>query len=910
MPNTLYLLDISSFIFRAYYAIRPLSSPSGEPTNAVFGVLQMLINFFDEAKPQHVAVAFDSKEPTVRKLKYEQYKANRSAPPEDLRPQFDRIEELLMKVMKLPSFRRGSIEADDWIATLTREWIGRSPDNRVVIVSGDKDLMQLVTDRVTLWDTMNQKHYDPAAVEAKFGVAPERIRDYLAFIGDSSDNIPGLPGVGPKTALQWLASVKGVHEFLEAIEDPARVKELKISDKKLASVLENRELLNVSYDLVGLDDHVPFTDHDLHLDYQFVIEDALLTFCRDLGFSTLADRLLKRQSASTTAVSREHDQDRGYVTIRTEAELATWLTWAKQVGKLALDCETTSLALHQAKLVGISIATQDDHGKVQAAYIPIAHCIEGEMQLSESVVLGGLRTFLEDGVIDVIGQNLKYDWSVLRNHGLELPRLAADTMIAGWCLESEGRYNLEALARKYLDRTTMTFEEVCGKGKDQKSFADIPIDVATRYSAEDAHYAWLLWEKFEPELSRQNLMPLFQKFEMPLVMALGRMELEGITIDLEWFKQLSVIFTEELRELEQRVRSFSRNPELNLMSPKQLQVLLFEELKLPTQTKTKTGFSTDADVLEILAPLHEVPRLLLEFREISKLLGTYVDPLPELVDPKTCRLHSSFHQTGTSTGRLSSSDPNLQNIPIRSKRGLAIRKGFIPRNGWTLIAADYSQIELRVLAELSRDQELTRAFQSGEDVHRQTAGEIFGVAPAEVSDEQRRVAKAINFGLMYGKTAFGLAKELGISRRDAQTSIEAYFVRYSGVKAYLDAQVRRAHEEGVVETYFGRKRTLNEIHSKNPALRGMAERVAMNSPIQGTAADLMKLAMIRVDAQIRERKLESRLLLQVHDEFILEAPPAEVEAVQQLVREAMENVVRWTVPLSVNVAVGSNWQEV
>ena len=966
--KTLYLIDVSSFIFRAFFAIRVLHSPrTGEPTNAVYGVAQMLARLVDDANPEYLAVCYDSKEPSGRKEIYPEYKANRSAPPEDLIPQFARVEELI-QCMQIHSYRQSGVEADDLIATLTRKWCSVSPEHKVVVVTGDKDLMQLVNERVQIWDTMNDKFYDSAAVEAKFGVRPDQIRDYLAMVGDSSDNIPGLPGVGPKTATDLLRQYQTLDNVLKAADEG------KLPGKKGETIRNHVADARLSARLATVDEALPVELEQEFVRYQFRVPEPCAGLLRELGFYSLLQRWESRMtptapvapapaSAAVPHVEDEHSGPTGeqlsfldmaagistapgsgqlaggpyvtsqtgtpgrterpgtfapppveFKTIRTEEQLRALIGEIERTKEFGFDLETTSLNPRQAELVGVAVCAEPS----ASYYIPVGHRGSSVEQLPAERVLEALRPYLEDPRFKKIGQNLKYDWSVLTQLGLKPDGIGADTMVAAYVLNSEGRFNLQALAEKYLDYSVLTFEQVCGKGKDQIGFDLVPLDLATRYAAEDAWVAVRLWEVLKKRLQEEHLMEVFATIDLPLVDVLARMEREGVSIDVEWLHSLSKEFERDLENIELRVQAYTQGP-VNLNSPKQLATLLFEELKLPVQGKTKTGYSTDAQVLEALAPLHEVPRLLLEYREISKLKGTYVDPLPLLRDPKTGKIHAGFHQTVTATGRLSSSEPNLQNIPIRSDRGRKIRRAFVPSQGPSdglspgpsagnvLVAADYSQIELRILAHMSGDAELIRSFQKDEDVHRRTAGEIFGIAPEQVDDRQRGIAKAINFGLMYGKTAFGLAQELKIPRGEAKAVIDRYFARYSGVKTFLDHLIMEARERGSVSTLLGRKRHLPDIRSANPAVRANAERMAMNTPIQGTAADLMKLAMIEIDHALAKRGCRSRLIIQVHDEVVLDCPKDEADAVLKLVTDAMEGALKLDVPLKVNVAKGESW---
>jgi len=921
--KTLYLLDISSFIFRAYYAIRSLSNKKGEPTNAVYGVIQMVTRVFEEAQPKHLAIVYDSKEPSFRKKMYTEYKANRQAPPEDLVPQFSRIEEVLT-ALELPSYRQSGVEADDLIATLAHRWREADPLNTVVVVSGDKDLMQLVDDRCVLWETMGQKVYDFAGVQEKFGVIPAQIRDYLSMVGDSSDNIPGVTGIGPRGAVDLLKQFGTLDRILEAAAAG------KITGKKGTSLVEGAQAAQLSQDLVSLKDDLEVNSASAHLSARLHPTPRFVEVLKELDFDSLVKKwtnLLHQGESVGEVSSMPEDAARGsasgieetpdtaslqqskvvapeFRTVFTPDELQKVIAEIHQRHEFGFDLETTSLNPREAQIVGVAICTslQD------AYYIPVGHRFSPHPQLGLSEVLASLKPLLESPHYKKIGQNLKYDWSVLIEHGLKPDGIGADTMVASYALDPEGRHNLDTLADKYLGYRVLKYEEVCGSGKDQIPFDQVPVDQATRYSAEDAWIAVQLWETLKPKLHESGLMRIFAEVDLPLVPVLALMELEGICIDVPYLKQLATEFDREILALNEKIQSYSPSP-VNLNSPKQLQVLLFEHLGLPATSKTKTGYSTDASVLESLAQVHEVPRLLLEYREIAKLKGTYVDPLPTQRDPKSGKVHTSFHQTVAATGRLSCSDPNLQNIPIRSERGLKIRRAFLPSPGNVLLSADYSQIELRLLAHMSGDPELCGSFNRNEDVHKRTASEIFGVPPESVGDRERSIAKAINFGLMYGKTPFGLAQELQISRKEAQETIDRYFERYRGVKVFLDRQIQQAREKGYSETLLGRKRPLPLITSRNAGLRANAERMAMNAPIQGTAADLMKLAMIELDERLRREGYQSKMILQVHDEVLLDCPQFEVEKVRALTEDILENALKLSVPLRVNSAIGPNWME-
>jgi DNA polymerase-1 len=947
--NTLFLVDVSSFIFRAFFAIRHLSNKKGEPTNAVYGVGTMLAKLIGDAKPKYLTIVYDSKEPSFRKEVYAEYKANRSEPPDELIPQFDRIEELISK-MKLHSVRVSGIEADDLIGTLTHRWIAENPKHEVVIVTGDKDLMQLVTPRVRAWDTMKDVVYGPAEVEEKFGVKPDQIRDYLALVGDSSDNIPGVPSIGPKGAVDLLKE----HGTLEGIV--AAAKAGKIKGKKGETIAANEKDAILSQRLASLVD-VESIQADLH-GMRCPFEEGVvrvgpecLALLEELDLRALRDKWAGGASAAPAAQSPAAEvlsEGRGErelsvgadapvapatsgvgATISATAETFEGVTTEKQFidllkkleksAEFGFDLETTSLNPRAAEIVGIAIAPDTTKGY----YIPVGHRREATLensalppldQLPRDYVMAKLKPILEDPRHKKVGHNLKYDFSVLAEQGIEADGIGADTMVADYVLDPEGRHNLEVVAGKWLGYQVTTYEAICGKGKDQISFDLVPIDVATRYSGEDAWIALNLWKVMQPKIQEQGLMRIFSEVDLPLVQIISRMERNGVSIDAPWLQEVATEFKRELAEIDVRIQKYAKGTPINLNSPKQLAELLFNDLKLPPQGKTKTGFSTDASVLQALAGLHEVPKLILQHREIAKLLGTYVEPLPLMRDPKTKKIHAGFHQTVAATGRLSSSDPNLQNIPSRTERGQKIRRAFIPSEGNVLLSADYSQIELRLLAQMSQDQDLLDSFLKNEDVHRRTASEIFGVPGPEVTDQQRGIAKAINFGLMYGKSAFGLAEELDISRTEAKEMITKYFVRYNGVKRFLDGLIEDAKAKGETSTLLGRKRALKDINAKNPAMRSGAERMAMNTPIQGTAADLMKLAMIRLDDGLREGGFKAKLIIQVHDEVVLDCPKDEVPSVKKLVVSCMEHafdgLVKLDIPLRVNVDVGPNWSEV
>jgi DNA polymerase-1 len=973
--QTLYLIDISSFIFRAFYAVRELTAPDGTPVNAVYGVASMLGKLIDEVNPEHLVVVYDSKEQSsFRKAMYADYKANRQAPPETLVPQFDLVEQLI-RHMGIPSYIQGGVEADDIIATLTKRWVLDDDSHRVVVVSGDKDLMALVTGKVQVWDTMKDKHYTPHEVIEKFGVNPEQVRDYLAIVGDTSDNIPGITGIGPKGAellLKEFGTLEGII---------AGAKAGKIKGKKSEMIIEGESQAKLSQELATLIENVKLELDPSMTKFKFQVTQGLLEFCQKYALRSLYSKYSMigasagipkndgsefnfdsaentsarnvgagsaRNSQGTVNGSLEASAEvfgssptahsaqasakfernvtfsasddlsaplREFVkltpsfhTVDTEAKLDDLIAKIKTEKRFGFDTETTSLDPRRAELVGIAIAVDTQNGY----YIPLGHSERLHQrfeQLDKAQTLAKLKPILENPEFKKIGQNIKYDYRVMLNQGVRIEGIEGDTMVAAYTLDSSGRHGLDFLAQKYLGYQVVSYEEVVGKGAAQISFADVPVDQATRYSGEDAWCTLTLWEEMKPKLISAGVEKLFLDVDLPMVEVVAEMEEAGIKVDVPFLQELDVRFTEELKELEKKILKFTKSGSLNVNSPKQLGAFLFDELKLPTQGKTKTGFSTDASVLATLATMHEAPKLILEYREVSKLKGTYVGPLQVLRDPKDSRIRTSFNLTGTATGRLSSSDPNLQNIPTRTKRGQLIRQAFIADEGSVLLSADYSQIELRILAHLSGDENLADSFRKGEDVHRRTASEIFHIEPAAVTDVQRGYAKAINFGLMYGKGAFALAEELGISRGDAKKMIDQYFTRYSKVRMYLDETILVAKEVGGIVTLLGRKRALPEIRSSNHMMRANAERMAMNSPIQGTASDLIKIAMVKLEETLKREKMKTKLLLQVHDELVLETPNAELDKATKLVTEIMEQALTLSVPLKVNVGVGKNWAE-
>jgi DNA polymerase-1 len=881
----LYLIDGSSYIYRAYYAIRHLSSPKGFPTNALYGFTQMLLKVLKDRKPDHVAVVFDLGRQTFRTELYPEYKANRSAMPDDLVPQIAPIKEMV-RAFNIPVLEKQGFEADDIIGTIAREC--EKAGMAVVVVTGDKDLMQIVTANVTLLDTMKDQVSGIPEVLERFGVEPERVVEILGLAGDTSDNIPGVPGVGEKTALKLIQEFGSLDALLE--------RAAKVKGKTGERIREFADQARLSRKLATIDRHTP-------VDYRY--EDLaasppdtkrLADLFREYGFTTLMKELTSEASLSTA----------GYRTVLSEQDFSALLRELAAVPAFAVDLETTSLNPLAAEIVGLSFSFREH----EAFYLPVGHCYPGAPeQLAREMVLAELTPIFTDPVRPKIGQNIKYDYQVLRRHGIEVQGLWCDTMLASYLLNPvRSSHGLDSLAVEFLDHKMISYQEVAGKGKEQINFSQVPLERAAVYSCEDADATFLLQGIFLPRLTTAGMDSLFFDLEMPLVKILAEMELQGVRLDLPLLRELSGMFAGQLANLEKEIFA-GAGCEFNINSPKQLGEVLFERLKLPAGRKTKTGWSTDMDVLARLALEHEIASLILQFRSISKLKSTYTDALPKLVDPSTGRVHTSYNQAVTNTGRLSSSEPNLQNIPIRSEEGRKIRRAFIAEEGSLLLSADYSQIELRVLAHLSGDRVFCDAFAHDEDIHTRTASEVFDLLPGLVSPEMRRQAKTINFGVIYGQGAFSLARELGVSTQTAKEFIDNYFRRHSGARDFLDACVRDAEKNGYVTTILGRKLPIPDIASSNGNIRAFAQRNAINYPIQGSAADIIKRAMVLVSERMKREALKSRLIMQVHDELVFEVPEEERIQMEMLVCHEMEHAVSLRVPLKVDLSFGRNWSE-
>ncbi len=891
--KSLYIIDGSSYIFRAYFGIRQfLSTSKGFPTNALYGFINMLQKVVRDEKPDYLCVAFDSKEKTFRHDIYPDYKANRDAPPEDLVKQFPYFEPLV-DAFNISSIRIPGFEADDIIGTLALQ--GSQAGYRVVIVSGDKDMMQLVSPKVQMLDTMKNKWFGEKEVEEKFGVSPEKVIEVMGLMGDSSDHIPGVKGVGPKTATELIQKYGSIDQLYKCIDE--------IEKKKLKEKLVNdKEFALLSRKLVTIDTKMKLDCSLEDLKVRPSKNEDLKKLFSEFEFSSMLSGL----EEGTEEKGEEFEPlQKSYETILTEAAFNKWIEKLKKNKIFALDLETTSLQPVKARAVGISFSCSAG----EACYIPLAHSYLGvPEQLAMDWVFEKLKPILEDPNIKKVGQNIKYDFIVLKNEGIHLQGIVFDTMLASYLLNPSSRgHNMDALALEHLGHTTIKYKEVVGTASKEIGFAEVEVERATDYAAEDSDITWRLYEKLSKLLKGDDL-KIFEKLELPLLQVLGDMELQGMALDKPHLQKLSLKIHQLLTEKEKEIYELA-GEQFNINSPKQLSVVLFEKLELPVIKKTKSGYSTDVSVLEELAAEHDLPEVVLLYRQLGKLKSTYVDALQEEIFNKTGRVHTSFNQSVAATGRLSSSNPNLQNIPIRTELGREIRKSFIAEGENKLLSADYSQIELRILAHLSEDEALIDAFVNGEDIHTRTAIEIFGTTAERLDAEARRMAKAVNFGIVYGLSAFGLSRQLKIFPKDAKKFIDQYFELYRNVKIYMEKTVEVAKETGYTLTLMNRKRYLPDLNSKNRQAREAAERVAINSPVQGSAADLIKLAMISLDREIKKKKLESRMILQVHDELVFECPPHEEEEMRSLVKKEMEEVMPLKVPLVVDMGWGENWND-
>jgi len=907
MPK-LVLIDGSSYLYRAFHALPPLTNPAGEPTGALFGVVNMLRATLN-AKPDYAAFVQDAPGPTFRDALYAEYKANRAAMPEDLRAQ---VEPMLaiVRALGFPILRVHGVEADDVIGTLATRASTEGID--VTISTGDKDFAQLVGPRITLVNTMSGSVLDRERVIEKFGVPPERVIDLLALMGDSIDNIPGVPKCGPKTAAKWLQQFGDLDQVIARADEVGG----KIGENLRAALPQlplSRQLATIK-----LDCELEFAPRDLALRERDV--NALRELYTRYAF-TQALKELEKGSGSFSeenAASKERDAPKTHPTpfqsapgeyelVTTRAQLDAWIEKLRDAELIAFDTETTSLDSMSAQLVGLSFAVEAN----RACYIPVGHDYPGvPAQLPRGEVLAALKPILEDASKPKLGQNAKYDLNVLSLYGIEVRGLAFDSMLESYVLNATaGRHDMDTLAKRHLDYDTVKYGDVAGTGARQISFSQVDLDTACRYAAEDADITWRLHQALWPQVQAQaHTLKLFEEIELPLVEVLARMEQHGVLINANALRDQSHELGKRMHDLQQRAYAIAGR-DFNIDSPKQLQALLFDELQLPARMKTPTGQpSTNEEALEAIADQHPLPRVILDYRALAKLRSTYTDKLPQMINPRTQRVHTCYQQAAVATGRVSSSEPNLQNIPIRSEEGRRIRQAFIAPPGWVVLAADYSQIELRIMAHLSGDATLIRAFKDGADVHRATAAEVFGVTPELVDANQRRAAKAINFGLMYGMSAHGLSRALGIGRLEAGEYIARYFERYPGVREFMNRTREQAQASGYVETLFGRRLYLESLRSRNAAQRAGAERAAINAPMQGTAADIIKRAMITIDTWLRSRK-DAHMLMQVHDELVFEVKAEALGEIAAGVRQRMQDGAQLSVPLLVEVGSGTNWDE-
>ncbi|MTD37484.1 DNA polymerase I [Erwinia sp. CPCC 100877] len=923
--NPLILVDGSSYLYRAYHAFPPLTNSAGEPTGAMYGVLNMLRSLLLQYQPSHAAVVFDAKGKTFRDELFENYKSHRPPMPDDLRAQIEPLHNMV-KAMGLPLLVVAGVEADDVIGTLARE--AESAGRHVLISTGDKDMAQLVTPSITLINTMTNTVLGPDEVCEKYGVPPELIIDFLALMGDSSDNIPGVPGVGQKTAQALLQGLGGLDVLYNNLD---KIAELSFRGAKTmgAKLAQNQEMARLSYQLATIKTDVPLELTCDELEVKAPETDSLLAQFEKYDFKrwtadVAAGRWLQAKGNAGVAKSKNVEtasvvpqpqaqeasalSSDDYVTILDEETLKVWITRLEKAPIFAFDTETDSLDGLTANLVGLSFADKPGH----AAYVPVAHdYLDAPDQIPRDRVLELLKPLLENEKALKVGQNLKYDRGILDNYGIKLQGIAFDTMLESYTLNSvAGRHDMDSLASRWLSHKTITFEEIAGKGKNQLTFNQIALEEAGRYAAEDADVTLRLhlamWPQLEQEKGPLNI---FRNIEMPLVPVLSRIERNGVMIDPAVLHVHSEELGKRLVELEQKAHEIA-GESFNLSSPRQLQTILFEKQGIKPLKKTPGGApSTSEEVLEELALDYPLPKVILEYRGLAKLKSTYTDKLPQMINPKTGRVHTSYHQAVTATGRLSSTDPNLQNIPVRNDEGRRIRQAFIAPEDYVIVSADYSQIELRIMAHLSRDKGLLTAFAEGKDIHRATAAEVFDKPLESITSEQRRSAKAINFGLIYGMSAFGLARQLNIPRKEAQKYMDLYFERYPGVLEYMERTRQQAKEQGYVETLEGRRLWLPEINSRNGARRAAAERAAINAPMQGTAADIIKRAMIAVDDWLLKSRPRVKMIMQVHDELVFEVHKDDLKAVSQKIHELMEGCVKLEVPLLVEVGSGKNWDE-
>ena len=907
--KTLLLVDGSSYLYRAFHALPDLRNQNNEPTGAIHGVLNMLRRLRKEFRADYSACVFDAKGKTFRNDLFTEYKANRAVMPQDLVVQIEPLHACI-RALGWPILMIGGVEADDVIGTLAKQ--AAESDWQCMISTGDKDIAQLVNDKITLVNTMSNEILDKEGVLAKFGVPPECMLDYLMLVGDTSDNVPGVEKVGPKTAVKWLTQYGSLEKIITSADEIKGVVGENLR-KSLAWFETSRELITIKCDVdlpIKITDLAfqPQDHQQLEALYQKLDMKASLRELRqqiDYESGEAITQQGSRARAANNLVTQTHTAR--YETISTESALQAWLEKLNAAPLVSVDCETTSLSPMQAQLVGISFCIETGH----AAYLPLSHCYAGvPKQIALETALTLLKPWLEDETKLKLGQNLKYDKHVFANHGIQLNGIVHDTMLQSYVLDSSRSHSMDNLALRHLDIQTIRYDDVTGKGVNRIGFDEVAIDVATDYAAEDADITLRLHQTLFPQLQQiDRLHALYRNVEMPILYVLFEIERNGVLLDYALLQQQSNDLGKKLHTLELQAHASANQP-FNLNSPKQIQEILFNQLKLPVIKKTPTGVpSTDEDVLQQLALDYPLPKILLEHRGLAKLKSTYTDKLPLMKNPHTDRVHTNYAQAVAVTGRLASSDPNLQNIPIRTPEGRRVREAFVAPPGYQIVSADYSQIELRIMAHISQDEGLLKAFAAGEDIHKATAAEIFGVALEQVDQEQRRYAKVINFGLIYGMSEFGLASQLGISRSAAHIYMERYFARYQGVERYMQHVREKARQTGYVETVLGRRLWLPEINHSNGNRRQGAERAAINAPMQGTAADIIKLAMIAVTKWLRTEKLRSKLIMQVHDELVLEVPEEEISLLREYLPKYMGGVLTLDVPLLVEIGIGSNWDQ-
>ncbi len=900
----IYLIDGSGYMFRAYYGTmrQRLSNSKGVPTGGTLAFARMLLKVIRERAPEYVAIAFDRPEPTFRHKLYPAYKGNRDAAPEDLVQQIPYMHRVV-EVLRIPLLVQVGAEADDIIGTLAAR--AEAEDFEVVLVTADKDFAQLVSQNVRIWDPMKDEEMGPVEIETKWGVPPEKFVDIQALMGDSTDNIPGVPGIGEKTAVVLIQQFGGLDQVLASTDQIKRPGQRRNIEENMEMAKLSRELCTIKRDLPleGDLESCRLGDAD--------IEAGRKLFVEELEFRNIIGQLPgysaeDAEETASEAAGADEGEERDYHVVRTSEELDTMIAELEKAGRFAFDLETTSLDPMQARIVGLSFSACAG----RAFYVPVGHeMMDAGPQLLLEDVLRDISPLLESPEIEKIGQNIKYDMAVIKEAGLDVRGPLFDTMLASYLLLSSRRsHGLDHLAQEYFGVTTIKYADLCGKGAKEIPFSHVPIEAAAPYACQDADITFRLAAEMAPQLERDGLMNLFEELEVPLLRVLLDMERAGIRLDREFLQNMGKELEVRLDQMTIDIHELAGET-FNINSTKQLRVILFEKLNLPVFKRTKTGPSTDIDTLERLAPQHPLPQEILNFRQLSKLKSTYVDTLPELVNARTGRIHARFNQTVAATGRLSGSDPNLQNIPIRTDLGRQIRQAFLPREGWRLLSADYSQIELRVLAHFTNDPALVDAFGKGEDIHATTASAVYGVGLEGVDFEMRRVAKAVNFGIIYGQGAFGLSQTIGIPQSEARSFIDIYFERFAAVPAFVNETIEKAKACGYVSTIMGRRRYLPDLNSRNRNAKNAAERTAVNSVIQGSAADIIKLAMIAIADRLKKEEREARMLVQVHDELLFEIPPEELEAVAALVAEEMRGALPLLVPLDVDVSTGNNWGE-